>query len=229
MAGKCDIAVVAITASSGTSHTATNTALAAKTKTFRPVNLNDCPTLHTGYPTGGCVAQLQTDLNIMQDNSLTVDGIFGPVDSQTYKAVIAFQGAHGLQQDGMVGPATKQALDAALSVHPPTGALLSAALSAHGRGSMCMFRQVVDGGVVWCWRRGGQAGWSPGSSLLKRRRGLRWLRGGARRAWPAGRRRAGRGSWRRAGPTGRRRAAGARRHDGRPGSLPATSAVPRRG
>jgi peptidoglycan hydrolase-like protein with peptidoglycan-binding domain len=122
MAGSLTLAVVAITASSGTSQTATNTALAAKTETFPPVNLNDCPTLHTGYPTGGCVAQLQTDLNIIQDNSLTVDGIFGPVDSQTYKAVIAFQGAHGLQQDGMVGPATKQALDAALSVHPPTGA-----------------------------------------------------------------------------------------------------------
>ena len=63
MAGSLTLAVVAITASSGTSQTATNTALAAKTETFPPVNLNDCPTLHTGYPTGGCVAQLQTDLN----------------------------------------------------------------------------------------------------------------------------------------------------------------------
>jgi peptidoglycan hydrolase-like protein with peptidoglycan-binding domain len=116
-AGSLTLAVVAaITVGSGSGHTVQPAALAAQTGSFLPVNLDDCPTLHTGYPTGGCVAQLQTDLNLIAgNNSLTVDGIFGSAGSQTYKAVIAFQGAHGLQQDGMVGPATKQALDASLS------------------------------------------------------------------------------------------------------------------
>jgi hypothetical protein len=118
-AGSIALAVAAITASSGTSQPATHPALAAQNESFPPVNLDACPTLHTGYPTGGCVAQLQTDLNIIQGNHLAVDGIFGSVGSQTYKAVIAFQQAHGLPQDGMVGPATKQALDAALSVPTP--------------------------------------------------------------------------------------------------------------
>jgi Putative peptidoglycan binding domain len=119
-AGSLALAVAAITASSGTNQPATHAALAAQNESFPPVNLDACPTLHTGYPTGGCVAQLQTDLNIIQGNHLAVDGIFGSVGSQTYKAVIAFQQAHGLPQDGMVGPATKQALDAALSMHTPT-------------------------------------------------------------------------------------------------------------
>lgn len=114
-AGSLTLAVVAITASSGTSQTAGHTALAAQTESFPPVNLDDCPTLHTGYPTGGCVAQLQTDLNSIQGNRLAVDGTFGLQGSQTYDAVIAFQGVHGLEQDGMVGPATKKALAAALS------------------------------------------------------------------------------------------------------------------
>jgi len=121
-------AVVAITVGSGSgsranpasSHTAQPVALAAQTASFPPVNIDDCPTLQAGYPTGGCVAQLQTDLNTIQGNHLTVDGTFGPVDSQTYDAVTAFQQANNLQQDGVVGLATKQALDAALSVPTPT-------------------------------------------------------------------------------------------------------------
>ena len=66
------------------------------------------------------MAQLQSELNGILGLHLAVDGIFGSVGSQTYYAVIAFQQAHGLQQDGMVGPATKQALDAALSMHTST-------------------------------------------------------------------------------------------------------------
>ena len=62
-AGSLTLAAVAITASSGTSQTATHAALAARTESFPPVNLDDCPILRTGYPTGPCVAQLQTDLN----------------------------------------------------------------------------------------------------------------------------------------------------------------------
>jgi peptidoglycan hydrolase-like protein with peptidoglycan-binding domain len=122
--GSLALAVVATTVSSGASPAATHAALAAQTESFPPVNLDDCPILHPGYPTGECVAQLQTDLNIIQDNHLLdVDGTFGSVGSQTYKAVIAFQQAHGLQQDSLVGPATKVALAAALagdSVATPT-------------------------------------------------------------------------------------------------------------
>ena len=116
-AGSLVLAVVAITASSGTSQTATHAALAAQSESFPPVNLDACPTLHIGYPRGGCVAQLQTYLNSIPGYYLDVDGTFG---SQTYDAVIAFQQAHGLKQDGMVGPDTKKALDAALSVPTPT-------------------------------------------------------------------------------------------------------------
>ena len=117
-AGSLAVAVVAITASSGTSQTATHTALAAQTGSFPPVNLDDCPILHTGYPQGGCVAQLQTDLRIVQDPNLVVDGLFGSVHSQTYKAVTAFQTAHGLKPDGMVGAATKNALETAITGSP---------------------------------------------------------------------------------------------------------------
>ena len=124
MAGSLTVAGVAITASSGTSPTAKHAALAAQTESFPPVNLNNCPTLHTGYPRGGCVAQLQSYLNSFPGNHLDVDGTFG---SQTYAAVIAFQQANGLKQDGMVGPAMKKALDAALSV--PTPRLSPAATS----------------------------------------------------------------------------------------------------
>ena len=75
--GSLALAMVATTVSNGTSNTTTHAALAAKTESFPPVNLNDCPVLHTGYPTGGCVAQLQTDLKVIQDPTLVVDGTFG--------------------------------------------------------------------------------------------------------------------------------------------------------
>ena len=127
-AGSLAVAAVAITASSGTSPTAKHAALTAQTESFPPVNLDACPTLHVGYPTGGCVAQLQTDLNIIQGNHLAVDGTFGLSGSQTYNAVTAFQTAHGLPQDGMVGPDTKKALEAALSV--PTRTLPAATAAA---------------------------------------------------------------------------------------------------
>jgi lysophospholipase L1-like esterase len=118
-AGSLALAAAAITASSGTSQPPKHVALAAQSESVPPVNLDNCPTLHTGYPTGECVAQLQTDLNSIQGNHLAVDGTFGSQGSQTYNAVIAFQQAHNLPQDGLVGPATKQALDAALSVPTP--------------------------------------------------------------------------------------------------------------
>ena len=119
-AGSLAVAVVAaVTAGSGASPTARPAALAAQTESFASVNLNDCPILHTGYPQGECVAQLQTDLNSVLGTHLVVDGIFGSVNSQTYDEVIAFQQAHDLKPDGLVGPATKQALEAALPAPTP--------------------------------------------------------------------------------------------------------------
>jgi GH24 family phage-related lysozyme (muramidase) len=54
---------------------------------------------------------LQSDLNMILGIHLDVDGDFG---DETEAAVIKFQAAHGLTQDGAVGPATWKALEAAL-------------------------------------------------------------------------------------------------------------------
>jgi hypothetical protein len=123
-AGSLALAAVGISISSDTGRTATQASLTARTESFPPVNLDDCPTLHIGYPQGGCVAQLQTDLNLNAGSHiLDVDGIYG---SKTYDAVRAFQQAHNLQPDGMAGQETNRALEAAIN-HPagptavPTG------------------------------------------------------------------------------------------------------------
>jgi peptidoglycan hydrolase-like protein with peptidoglycan-binding domain len=108
-AGSLALAVAAITASSGTSQAATHAVLTAQTESFPPVNLDNCPTLYTGYPPGGCVAQLQTELNTILGLSLPVDGTFGPA---TESAVERFQQEHDIvPAEGIVGPETKAALD----------------------------------------------------------------------------------------------------------------------
>ena len=108
---------------SGSGQAARPGPFAAQSEPFQPVDLDACPILQAGYPVGDCVAQLQADLNsIAGNNSLTVDGDFGPVGSLTYKAVTAFQESHGLNPDGLVGPETKKQLDAALTPAVPTGA-----------------------------------------------------------------------------------------------------------
>ncbi|MFB5192643.1 GH25 family lysozyme [Alicyclobacillus fastidiosus] len=62
--------------------------------------------------TGAAVETLQKDLNTLGANPvLTVDGDFG---AGTQTAVKAFQSAHGLTVDGVVGPATWAAIEAAL-------------------------------------------------------------------------------------------------------------------
>jgi peptidoglycan hydrolase-like protein with peptidoglycan-binding domain len=127
-AGGLALGAAAIGLGSGTGHAATHSALDVRAESSQPVNLDACPALHTGYPAGRCVVQLQTDLNSIQGDHLAVDGVFGPPGSQTDKAVIAFQAAHGLREDGIVGPDTKKALDAALS--PASIATHSAAAPA---------------------------------------------------------------------------------------------------
>jgi peptidoglycan hydrolase-like protein with peptidoglycan-binding domain len=79
------------------------------------VNLNECPILALGYH-GGCVNELQLELNMVDNSGLSVDGTYGPA---TRNAVIAYQKARGIRADGMVGPATKAALGRDLSVPTP--------------------------------------------------------------------------------------------------------------
>lgn len=86
------------------------------------VILDPCPTLTQGYH-GGCINELQIELNEDIGTTLAIDGYFGP---DTYNAVVAFQQKAGVPADGMVGLLTKAALDVLNSVATPgPGAPLS--------------------------------------------------------------------------------------------------------
>ncbi|MEU9048358.1 MULTISPECIES: peptidoglycan-binding protein [unclassified Kitasatospora] len=74
-----------------------------------PLTSSACPADLQQGEADGCVTQLQLELNLT-GAQLTVDGQFG---SATDTAVRNFQAAHSLTTDGIVGPATKSALDAA--------------------------------------------------------------------------------------------------------------------
>jgi N-acetyl-anhydromuramyl-L-alanine amidase AmpD len=65
--------------------------------------------------TGSDVTLLQQKLNLL-GSKLTVDGDFG---AKTHDAVIGFQHAKGLVTDGIVGPNTWAALDAAIAALDP--------------------------------------------------------------------------------------------------------------
>jgi peptidoglycan hydrolase-like protein with peptidoglycan-binding domain len=112
------LAVVAGETTSGaTSQALKHSALAASQSVGFGINLDDCGVLAEPYH-GGCASQLQAELNAVDNAGLTVDGVFGPT---TRKAVIIFQQEHGVTPaDGIVGPATKAALDAAASQPSPS-------------------------------------------------------------------------------------------------------------
>ncbi len=117
MTGGLALAGVTAAAVTNSSHAPAHAALAANVASSSAVNLDNCPTLAEGYPAGGCVIQLQTELNAANGTSMPVDGIFGP---DTKKAVETFQANHHLAQvDGMVGPQTKAALDNPIPVAAP--------------------------------------------------------------------------------------------------------------
>jgi peptidoglycan hydrolase-like protein with peptidoglycan-binding domain len=115
MAGGLVIAGVTTAAIPDTGHTPTThdslaaaNAASSSVASSPAVNLDDCPILTEGYPPGGCVIQLQTELNTDNGTSTPVDGVFGP---QTKAAVITFQqNQHIVPADGIVGPQTKAAL-----------------------------------------------------------------------------------------------------------------------
>ena len=121
MAGGLVLTGVTAAAIASTSHAPTRVTLAAD-KTSSAVNLGNCPTLVEGDH-GGCVNQLQTELNADDGDNLPVIGTFGPA---TRAAVIAFQQEHHIvPAEGTVGPQTKAALDnpGSSSAAPPAGQL----------------------------------------------------------------------------------------------------------
>ncbi|MEV7596359.1 peptidoglycan-binding protein [Kitasatospora sp. NPDC089797] len=91
------------------------TASAATAPAPIPLTSAACPANIQQGEADGCVTQLQLELNLTGAH-LTVDGQFGQA---TDTAVRAFQSAHQLTADGIVGPATKAALDKAATT--PSG------------------------------------------------------------------------------------------------------------
>ena len=73
-----------------------------------------CPDLQYGSPYHDGVRALQTALTYLGYSTQGIDGYFGP---NTEAAVKAFQKAKGLTQDGIAGPETFKALNAALQPH----------------------------------------------------------------------------------------------------------------
>jgi peptidoglycan hydrolase-like protein with peptidoglycan-binding domain len=79
--------------------------------TTTPTTIPEGVTLRRG-DSGEEVRQVQAALVKLGYSTGGVDGKFGPA---TAEAVLAFQKASGLKEDGIVGPATLSAMSAALS------------------------------------------------------------------------------------------------------------------
>lgn len=97
------------------------------------INLDSssCPATVRQGENDGCVVELQNLLN-RHGQSVTADGSFGPA---TLGAVRVFQSEAGLSVDGLVGPATKQALYDADANTPATNLYSSACAADISQGA----------------------------------------------------------------------------------------------
>jgi hypothetical protein len=94
-----------------TTTTPTTTPTTTTPTTTTPTTIPEGVTLRRG-DSGEEVRQVQAALVKLGYSTGGVDGKFGPA---TAEAVLAFQKASGLKEDGIVGPATLSAMSAALS------------------------------------------------------------------------------------------------------------------
>ena len=80
------------------------------------INLMDCPSLGLGYH-GGCVDELQSELNKVENADLAVDGSFG---ATTRQALVSFQRQYGLKADGVSGQKTSMTLANLIALGVPS-------------------------------------------------------------------------------------------------------------
>jgi|GEM_PF-4315150 peptidoglycan hydrolase-like protein with peptidoglycan-binding domain len=77
---------------------------------------------------GTAVTQLQSNLTSLGYNTYGIDGDFG---QNTKNAVVAFQKAHGLTQDGIVGTQTQSAIASAISSKSTSSTISSSSTSSN--------------------------------------------------------------------------------------------------
>jgi peptidoglycan hydrolase-like protein with peptidoglycan-binding domain len=119
---------------------------------------------HRGEAVGGW----QADLNAVLGGGVSVDGAFGPA---TDTATRRFQTQEGLEDDGVVGPATRRAMDQRLEAQGQSPATPSGAVSGSGFPGRLLRLQptMMRGEDVRAWQaQMRQRGWrgADGSPLL---------------------------------------------------------------